>query len=95
MQELKLSFMKMAMENRAWNRLFWHQIGDIVVMTIPGYSIKQCMRWKYPVITRRKGPVMYEKATRDAYFGGYAYQLFEDANDVAGISQLAADRAEA
>jgi hypothetical protein len=95
MKDLQYRLLNLSMSARDFSQLFWHEIGGVVIMTTPGYSLKQCMRWKYPVITRRSGPVFYEHSNKDAYYGGHSYQLFGDINDVAGISQLVADRAEA
>lgn len=59
------------------------------------YTVKQCLRWHFPIIVMQKGMhVFYERAAMDAYYGGNSYQLFEDANDVAGLSEHFADRTE-
>lgn len=61
-----------------------------------GYTVKQSLQYKFPVLTIRVGEhVFYEGAVCDAHYWGNSVQLYEDANAVAGLSQLIADRRQA
>jgi hypothetical protein len=55
------------------------------------FTLAQTLHYHYPCITVRPGHVFYEGAKYDAYFDSQSFQLYEDANDVAGLGELVAN----
>ena len=61
-----------------------------------GYTIHQSLNYNFPVLTIRVGQhLFYDGAICDAFTWGNSVQLYEDANAVAGLGELFADRREA
>lgn len=66
---------------------------NLWVACAPGYTVKQSLLYNFPILTIRVGiHEFYEGAVCDGYYWGNSVQLYEDANDVAGLSELIADR---
>ena len=89
MKDLKLMFLRLAMRNHDLSFLSQHTGPDYIVYTIPGYTIGQCLRWKMPVIVSSHWTIIGLDTLVTRYKDGWYYGLVGDANDVAGISELA------
>lgn len=89
-----LDYLRLVIQEPLINLLDWEHVKDNLYVRVPsGYTIKQCLHWHWPIITRRvNSSVTYEKAVYDRHYYGDVYQLFEDANDVAGLSEEFAKR---
>lgn len=70
-------------------------VGDDIYYTLPGYSVKQHLHWKWPIICKRATYVQDDNADIVVSKHGRVYQLYKDANDVAGLSEHFADRRKA
>lgn len=66
-----------------------------VLYTLPGYSVSQHLNWKWPVICKGTVYVPDDAAEFTIARRGGVYQLYRDANDVAGLSKYFADRGKA
>lgn len=68
-------------------------LGDMWVYAPIGYTLRQVMKYRFPVLTIRVGQhLFYDGAVCDAYVWGNSVQLYEDANEVAGLGELLANR---
>lgn len=66
------------------------------MLTPVGKTVRQCLALKWPILVAMPNMVEYLGPSKyDAYCGGVAMQVFEDANDVAGLSEHFADRRKA
>ena len=67
-----------------------------VVLAPVGKTVRQCLALKWPILVATPdfreylGPNKYE-----AYLGGVSMRVFEDANDVAGLSEYFANMGKA
>lgn len=83
-----LAVMEDAMHSRAFDNLQLISIDhSLAVLTMKGQSAKQHLAHRWPIITvRAAGQGFFSRAVIDAHIRGQLYQLYEDANDVAGLS---------
>lgn len=93
LQRLIRDFLRNKMSKAYYMPECTHIKDNLWIACAPNYSVKQSLLYKFPVLTIRVGVhEFYEGAVCDGFYWGNSVQLYEDANDVAGLSELIADR---
>lgn len=96
MFDIRYEYMRLVMKTVGFNSLAMTRREYDALYTLPGYTVRQHLNWKWPIIIREfDGRSVHCPPEMLMSYSGNIYKLYKDANDVAGLSEYFADRGKA